>query len=162
MTRILFLPNDTAFYTLDSILTPEKLIAAVNSGRWLPPGEIMPSDPAAPTPIGMHAVRLGQNTVLIFRSIELNHVKAKQPTDGLLSSRQIAVLQCLAQGMTTRQIAARLGISRRTVYLHLAAIRSRMRAISTAEAVNHAAELGLCQPLVSGIPRKDTQDFTKS
>lgn len=155
MTRILFLPNDTAFYTLDSILTPEKLVSAVNSGRWLPPGETAPSDPAAPTPAGLHAVRLGPNTVLIFHSVDLDQVKVKRPTDGLLSSRQIAVLQCLAQGMTTRQIAARLGISRRTVYLHLAAIRSSLRAISTAEAVNRAAEMGLCQPLISGMPRKD-------
>lgn len=154
MTRILFLPNETAFYTLDSILTPEKLVSAVNSGRWLPPGEMPPSDSPAPDRQILYAVRLGPNTVLIFHPIDLEQVKPGRPAGEALSRRQIAVLQCLAQGMTTRQIAARLGISRRTVYLHMAAIRGSLRAISTAEAVNRAAELGLCQTPVSGLPKK--------
>lgn len=155
MTRILFLPNDTAFYTLDSNLTPEKLVIAVNSGRWLPQGEITPSELSAFSQTGLQAVRLGRSTVLIFRTIDLNRVETGRPPVGPLSSRKIAVLQCLAQGMTTRQIAARLGITRRTVYLHLAAIRQSLRAISTAEAVNRAAELGLCQPPVSGKSKRD-------
>ncbi len=157
MTRILFLPNESTFNTLDSILTPEKLVSAVNSGRWFPPGEMPPSDsPALEKPI-LQAVRLGPNTVLVFHPIDLDRVKFGREPGAALSSRQIAVLQCLAQGMTTRQIAARLGISRRTVYLHMAAIRGSLRAISTAEAVNRAAELGLCQPPVSGLPGKEKE-----
>lgn len=155
MTRILFLPNDTAFYTLDSNLSPEKLVIAVNSGRWFPPGELALSDPPSPTRVNLHAVRLGRSTVLVFRPVDLDRIETGRPSSGPLSSRQIAVLQCLAQGMTTRQIAARLGIHRRTVYMHMAAIRNSLRAISTAEAVKRAAELGLCQPPVSGWWKKE-------
>lgn len=154
MTRILFIPNDTAFYTLDSNLTPEKLVIAVNSGRWFPPGEIVPAAADPPPQTALHAVRLSHETVLIFRAVDLERIESSRHTKGPLSNRQIAILQCLAQGMTTKQIAARLGISRRTVYLHMAAIRRSLRAISTAEAVNRAAELGLCQPPKSGKPGK--------
>jgi len=62
------------------------------------------------------------------------------------------VLQCVAQGMTTSQVAARLGLSRRTVYMHLAAIRRSFSVLSTAEAIQRAAELGLCQPPTPGKP----------
>lgn len=154
MTRIFFLPNENAFYTLESQLSPEKLVLAVNSGRWLPPAGLTALEPADTGQMQLIAVRLGQSTVLIFRAVDLDQFQPGQLTNSPLSMRQIAVLQCLGQGMTTRQIAAKLGIARRTVYLHLAAIRRSLRAISTSEAVSRAAELGLCQPMISGRTKK--------
>lgn len=154
MTRIFFLPNENAFYTLDSQLPPEKLVLAVNSGRWLPPAGLTTPEPADTGQMRLNAVRLGQSTILIFCAVDLDQIQSGQLTKSPLSKRQIAILQCLAQGMTTRQIAAKFGIARRTVYLHLAAIRRSLRAISTSEAVSRAAELGLCQPLISGRSKK--------
>lgn len=154
MTRILFLPNENTFLTLDSNLTPEALVLEVNSGRWLPPAGSVPEETPSPLPTNLRAVRLGPGTVLVFQAVDLDQDQPQEHSRGTLSKRQIAVLQCLAQGMTTRQIAARLEISRRTVYLHLAAIRRSLRAVSTPEAVSRAAELGLCQPPVSGRSKK--------
>jgi len=154
MTRIFFLPNENAFFTLESQVSPEKLVLAVNSGRWLPPTGLTTTEPASSRPIRLHAVRIGRSTILIFSAVDPDQVQTGQLANSPLSKRQIAILQCLAQGMTTRQIAANLGIARRTVYLHLAAIRRSLRAISTSEAVSRAAELGLCQPLISGRSKK--------
>ncbi len=149
MTRILYLPSERAFYTLDSNLPPSRLILAVNSGRWRPPDAIPRRDKVV---AGLRAVRLGRSTILIFQPLENELTPPDSHPTGPLGQRQMQVLQCVAQGMTTRQVAARLGMSRRTVYLHLAAIRHSLSAVSTAEAIQRAAELGLCQPTVSGKP----------
>ncbi len=149
MTRILYLPSEHAFYTLDSSLPPGRLILAVNSGRWFPPTGIpRPEKRAA----ALRAVRLGRSTILIFQLMENELKPSDSHPTGPLGQRQIDVLQCVAQGMTTRQVAARLGLSRRTVYMHLAAIRRSFSALSTAEAIQRAAELGLCQPPTAGKP----------
>jgi len=149
MTRILYLPSESAFYTLDSSLPPGRLILAVNGGRWHPPDGIPRRDKMV---AGLRAVRLGRSTILIFQPVENEWTPPDTHPTGPLGQRQMQVLQCVAQGMTTRQVAARLGMSRRTVYLHLAAIRHSLSAVSTAEAIQRAAELGLCQPPVSDKP----------
>ncbi len=149
MTRILYLPSESSFYTLDSNLPPGRLILAVNSGRWRPPDGLPRRDKAV---AGLRAVRLGRNTILVFQLLDNELPPPDSHPAGPLGQRQMQVLQCVAQGMTTRQVAARLGMSRRTVYLHLAAIRHSLSAVSTAEAIQRAAELGLCQPPVSDNP----------
>jgi DNA-binding CsgD family transcriptional regulator len=143
MTRILYLPSESAFYTLDSPVSPARLILAVNSGKWLPPAGIPHKERAIRT---LRAIRLGRSTILIFRPLDMEQINPVQAPDEPLGSRGMAVLQCVAEGMTTKQVAVRLGMSRRTVYMHLAAIRRSFCAISTAEAVRRAVELGLCQP----------------
>lgn len=143
MTRILYLPSESAFYTLDSPLPPARLIAVVNSGEWLPPSGIKQEERSIRT---LRAVRLGRSTILIFRPLDPEQVRPVQSQAVPPGPRGMAVLQCVAAGMTTKQIAAQLGMSRRTVYLHLAAIRRSFNAISTVEAVRRAAELGLCTP----------------
>ena len=146
MTRILYLPSESAFYTLESSLPAGRLILAVNNGKWLPPTDISHSEQPVQT---LRAVRLGRSTILIFRLLDNDQIHPSPARSEPLGQRQMAVLQCVAEGMTTRQVAARLGMSRRTVYMHLAAIRRSFSAISTAEAVRRAAELGLCQPPVA-------------
>lgn len=142
MTRIIFHPTEYANYTLESDLPVSKLILAVNRGNWRPPPGLVPS--SAPH-CGLRAVRLGRQTVLIYPAQELEIPLAAQ-AGAPLGERQMAVLQCVAEGLTTRQAAARLNISRRSVYMHLAAIRRILSAASTPEAIRRAAELGLCQP----------------
>ena len=148
MTRILYLPTESSLFTLESTLPPGRLILAVNSGKWLPP----PGVPRPERPLRtLRAVRLGRETILIFRPMDMEQIyTAPAPAPSQLGQRQLEVLQCIAKGMTARQVAAQLGLSRRTVYLHLASIRHSLSAISTAEAVHRAAELGLCQPPVKG------------
>lgn len=60
-----------------------------------------------------------------------------------LSSREMEVLECLAQGMTTSQISSGLFISDNTVKTHVRHILEKLEASNRAEAVSKAVQLGL-------------------
>ena len=60
-----------------------------------------------------------------------------------LTPREIEVLHLLAQGQANKQIAARLGISERTVKFHVIAIFRKLDATNRTEAVTIAAQRGL-------------------
>jgi DNA-binding NarL/FixJ family response regulator len=60
-----------------------------------------------------------------------------------LSSREMEVLRCLAQGMTTTQISSQLFISDNTVKTHVRHIMEKLEAANRAEAVSKATQMGL-------------------
>jgi DNA-binding NarL/FixJ family response regulator len=60
-----------------------------------------------------------------------------------LSSREMEVLRCLAQGMTTTQISSQLFISDNTVKTHVRHIMEKLEAANRAEAVSKAIQMGL-------------------
>lgn len=60
-----------------------------------------------------------------------------------LTERQLEVLRHVARGLTHQQVANKLGVSLDTVKEHLAALRTRMQAVSTIDAVRLGAEAGL-------------------
>jgi DNA-binding NarL/FixJ family response regulator len=60
-----------------------------------------------------------------------------------LSSREMEVLDCLAQGQTTMQIADSLFISENTVKTHVRHILEKLEASNRAEAVSKAVQSGL-------------------
>ncbi len=57
--------------------------------------------------------------------------------------RELEVLQLLAQGLTNRQMAERLGVSEHTVKFHVTALLGKLNARTRAEAVARAIRLGL-------------------
>jgi DNA-binding NarL/FixJ family response regulator len=61
----------------------------------------------------------------------------------LLSERELEVLACLAEGLTTLQIASRLFISENTVKTHIRHILDKLEASNRTEAVGKATQLGL-------------------
>jgi DNA-binding NarL/FixJ family response regulator len=61
----------------------------------------------------------------------------------LLSERELEVLNCLAEGLTTLQIAMRLFISENTVKTHIRHILEKLEASNRTEAVGKATQLGL-------------------
>ena len=63
--------------------------------------------------------------------------------DGGLSKRELEVLECLAQGKTTIQIASELYVSENTVKTHVRHILGKLEASNRAEAVSKAAQMGL-------------------
>jgi two-component system, NarL family, response regulator DegU len=63
--------------------------------------------------------------------------------DGGLSKRELEVLELLAQGRTTTQIAADLFVSENTVKTHVRHILGKMEASNRAEAVSKATQMGL-------------------
>lgn len=62
-----------------------------------------------------------------------------------LSDRELEVLVCLADGLTTSQIASRLFISDNTVKTHVRHILEKMEASNRTEAVSKGIQLGLIQ-----------------
>lgn len=68
---------------------------------------------------------------------------ASSSVDKGISKREIEVLDCLSQGMTTAQIAANLFVSENTVKTHIRHILEKLEASNRAEAVSKANQLGL-------------------
>jgi len=64
-------------------------------------------------------------------------------TETLLSNREMEVLDCLARGMTSAQVASELFISENTVKTHVRHILEKLEAGNRAEAVSKAVQLGL-------------------
>jgi len=116
MTRLLFLPDDGSPVTLyESNLSPVELLHAAG----------------LPGPLA-----LLQQGNWLFAAPQ----GALPPS---LTARQGQVLSGLAEGLTTRQMAARLGLSQRMVGLHVAALKTRLGAQSRAELIRRAKELHL-------------------
>ena len=72
---------------------------------------------------------------------------ARDPADLVeeLTPRETEVLQLLADGLTNKAIAQRLGISDHTVKFHVNAVLGKLGAQSRTEAVVRASRLGLLQ-----------------
>ena len=69
--------------------------------------------------------------------------EAGRPADAGLSEREMDVLQCLAQGMTTVQVGDSLFISENTVKTHVRHILEKLQASNRAEAVSKALQMGI-------------------
>ena len=116
MTRLLFLPDDGSPVTLYELnLTPAELLKAAG----------------LPGPLTL----LQQGNWLF--------AAPQGPLPPRLTPRQCEVLSGLAEGLTTRQMAARLGLSQRMVGLHIAALKVRLQVQSRPEMVRRAKELHL-------------------
>ncbi len=63
----------------------------------------------------------------------------------ILSDRELEVMECLADGQTTNQIAERLFISENTVKTHVRHILEKLEASNRTEAVSKAIQMGLIQ-----------------
>jgi DNA-binding NarL/FixJ family response regulator len=72
----------------------------------------------------------------------VNAFQSHMPDIGL-SSREMEVLECLAQGKTTAQISSELFISDNTVKTHVRHILEKLEASNRAEAVSKATQMGL-------------------
>jgi DNA-binding CsgD family transcriptional regulator len=64
-------------------------------------------------------------------------------TAGLFTPREAQVLELLAEGASNKAIARRLGVSVHTAKFHVAHVLDKLDATGRADAVAHAARLGL-------------------
>lgn len=69
--------------------------------------------------------------------------EARRDTDGIISHREEEVLQLVADGLGTVEIAERLYISHRTVKNHLASIYEKLDARDRTQAVLMAVKMGI-------------------
>lgn len=66
-----------------------------------------------------------------------------EQSEELLSDRQTEILQMIADGLSTKQVARELGITQKTVHNHLNAIYRRLDTQSLTHAVLSAVRLGI-------------------
>jgi len=64
-----------------------------------------------------------------------------------LTPRELEVLQLICDGLSNREIAARLGLSANTVAVHRSRIMNALGVHKTAELVMYALQHGLINPL---------------
>lgn len=79
----------------------------------------------------------GQAAEIVQRALEV-----RQPLSRL-SPRQIEVLRLITDGLTSREIASRLGLSEKTVETHRSAVAQRLGIRDVAGLVRYAVRVGL-------------------
>jgi DNA-binding NarL/FixJ family response regulator len=93
------------------------------------------------------AARLDADAIVVSRSAP--PLAASLDPDGLgepaeaLTAREIQVLELLAEGLSNKSIADRLGISDQTVKFHVASISGKLGAVNRTDAVRRAVRRGL-------------------
>jgi DNA-binding NarL/FixJ family response regulator len=75
----------------------------------------------------------------------LRAAEAARKEEALLSDRQTEILQSIANGRSTKQVARDLGITQKTVHNHLNAIYRRLDTQSLTHAVISAVKLGIIE-----------------
>jgi DNA-binding NarL/FixJ family response regulator len=75
-----------------------------------------------------------------IRELREERVRARNGSGDCLTVREEEVLRLMADGLTDRQIAARLGVSRRTAEAHVGHILHKLGARNRAQAVGRYAE----------------------
>lgn len=132
MTRIIVLidPFAPMIYTLDDPRPRRELVAAINTG------EFTPGENAFRFKDGERQWAIGQAPLNVV-------VVSLNPPPIRLTRRHYQVLFGLQDGLRAAQIAAKLGISRRTVYLYIQEIKERFGAQSILQVVALSEENGM-------------------
>lgn len=73
------------------------------------------------------------------------HRSSAEPSDTDLTPRERDVLTLMAEGISNKVIAQRLGISVHTAKFHVASILDKLDATGRTDAVAHAARLGVIE-----------------
>lgn len=135
-TRLLFIPTPSTLLWLDSPDSPEEILHAVQAGAWMPP------DPYKALSGGLtayaHAGPEQSEALVIITALPPQHKSA--PEEPRISRRGREILKMLQSGLTTRQMALRLGIHPRTIYVHIADLKRILGAQTRAELVAKARD----------------------
>jgi DNA-binding NarL/FixJ family response regulator len=122
--------------------TDERIIGAVEAGAA---GYLLKGAPRAELFAAVRTVAAGGSLLAaVASSAVLRRVRGQAPAAGpMLTPRERAVLEALARGLGNKQIAARLGVSERTVKFHVSSLFAKLGAGNRTEAVTLAARAGL-------------------
>jgi DNA-binding CsgD family transcriptional regulator len=93
---------------------------------------------------GLHLVGPGQAADIAIVARD-RHQAAAEPGDTDLTPRERDVLTLMAEGVSNKIIAQRLGISVHTAKFHVASILDKLDATGRTDAVAHAARLGVIE-----------------
>lgn len=92
-----------------------------------------------------HALRAICAGLLVFESSLTPHADSEDELFTELTARELQVLRLLAEGLSNRDIAERLGISEHTIKFHIASILGKLQASSRTEAVTRGVRSGLIE-----------------
>ncbi|MGR3272211.1 LuxR family transcriptional regulator [Thalassococcus profundi] len=90
--------------------------------------------------------KLQSAAVHLHDNVVRSQALTRQLTHPTLSAREVEILQWVAAGKSQQDVADILSISNRTVEVHLRSSRSKLGALTTAQAVGRAIGLGLIYP----------------
>ena len=85
----------------------------------------------------------GLSPALASSMLTVAQAQQPQEQEEILSPRQVEILQGIADGFSTKQVARDLGITQKTVHNHLNAIYRRLDTQSLTHAVLSAVRLGI-------------------
>jgi DNA-binding CsgD family transcriptional regulator len=134
MTRVLIFKEPDAFGVMEVNAPPERIVRAVNQGRW--------EDYLPETQGPLFARRQADVVVVTQGRLDTEEEAPK------LSRREHQVLALLGEGLTTVQIALKLGLSPRTIRGYVAGMKVKMGAHNIQHLVARAVALGLVRPEV--------------
>jgi DNA-binding CsgD family transcriptional regulator len=90
---------------------------------------------------GLRLVGAGESADVVL--VLSSEAPASADRDVLLTPRELEVLTLLAEGMSNKAIARRLGISVHTAKFHVGALIDKLDALGRTDAVAHAARRGV-------------------
>jgi len=133
MTRILIFHEPDAFGVIEVAAPADRVVQAINAGRGK---AYLPKSGEGP----LYA-RLQGEVVVVTQS-------PPPPREELprLSRREYQVLCLLGEGLTTSQIALKLGLRPRTIRSYVAGMKVKVHAQNIQQLVARAVALGLFRP----------------
>lgn len=102
--------------------------------------------------VAIRAVRTDSDRIVLGVSRESLRYVQPGPSAGSLSSRELEVLDLVAQALSNGQIGSRLNLTEATVKRHLRNIFVKLGAVSRLDAVNKAKEWQRHQPMAAPRP----------
>ncbi len=138
MTRVIYV-EDELVMVFEEDLPAVELVSTIQAQRWQLPPALGARDSMV-----LRAVRLGRLVIVSPRAPRPGTPAAAE-TGLNLSRRQRQVLQGLADELTTKEIAAQLGLHVRTIEIHIATIKRRFGTTSRMQSVLRGVALGLCK-----------------
>lgn len=142
--RILAAHPEVRVLILTTYETDDAILSAIAAGAS---GYLLKAAPEAELIAGVRAVAAGE--VALAPSVSrmlVARARTPEPAGPELSPRELEVLQLVAQGLSNREIGARIHLGEATVKTHLLHAFAKLEVSDRTRAVTRAMELGLLAP----------------